>query len=450
MNVLLVTIDSLRADHVGAYGYGRETTPSLNALARDGVVFENAFAHACSTRPSFPAILTSSYPLMYGGYERLSPNRTLVSEVFDTAGYRTGGFHSNAYLNPEFGYARGFDHFYDSMTDPGTVAQLRQWVKNRLDEDGLIYRTLAAAFDSAERHAGANIGSAYAGADEVTDRAITWLQNEAGQETFLWVHYMDVHHPYLPPERHQLAIRDEAISERRAVQLRRKFIENPEAITAAEREDIVDLYDAEVRFADEQLGRLLDAAASLWDEYVVAVTADHGEELGDHGDYSHYATFYDEVIHVPLILLDGQHEGRVDEIVGLLDLAPTLVDYAGLDSPENFYGDSLRRLHEGEWNRSAVLGDWSPDGQGRGERRYAYRDDEWKFIYRADGHQLYHLTNDPDEHENVIQEYPDRAADLEAVCEDHEAAIDATHEDLGEVEMDEAVRARLRDLGYRE
>ncbi|GGM66063.1 arylsulfatase A-like enzyme [Halarchaeum rubridurum] len=449
-NVLLVTVDSLRADHVGCYGYDRETTPNIDALAESASLYENAFAHACSTRPSFPAIFTSAYPLMYGGYERLSENRTLVSEVFDDAGYRTGGIHSNAYLNPEFGYDRGFDYFYDSMSETGPVERLRHWVKSRLDEDGFVYKSLASAFDTAERTVGANVGSAYIDADESTDRAVEFLRGGESHDEFLWVHYMDVHHPYLPPEEHQRAFRDDPISERRAIQLRRKFMEDPEGVTDDELDDIIDLYDASIRFTDEQVGRLLDAADEHWDDYTVAFTADHGEEFTDHGEFSHFAKFYDEVMHVPLVVDDGEHSGRRDEMVGLIDLAPTLVDAAELDRPEGWYGYPLSRLHRGDWPRDSVLGDWSPDGRSRRDIRYAYRDREWKFISRDAGEELYHLTEDPGEHENLVAEETAVAEELRDVITAHEEEIERTQEDLGDVEMEEEVKERLRDLGYAE
>lgn len=450
-NVLLITVDSLRADHVGCYGYDRETTPVLDELAADAAVFENAFAHACSTRPSFPTILTSSYTLMYGGYENLSTERTLISEVFDDAGYRTAGFHSNAYLNPEFGYGRGFDHYFDSMTDSGTMAKIRQFVSNNLDNDGLVFRLLASAFFTAERQAGANIGSAYVDADEITDRAIEWMQNgDSGTDDFLWVHYMDVHHPYLPPERHQLAFRDDTISERRAIQLRRKFLEDPEAVTDEELSDIIDLYDAEIRFTDAEIGRLLESAEEQWEEFTVAVTSDHGEEFKEHGEFSHHAKFYDEVIHVPLIYQNGEAAGNYDELVGLLDVAPTLVDSAGLDIPDNYYGHSLHTLTDGDsWERTEILGDWST-GPDSDDRRFLYRDHDWKYICDKDREQLYDLTADPGEQANLVEDAPPVLEDLRAAVDDHEAAIDETMVDVESVEMDDEVKSRLRDLGYKE
>jgi len=449
-NVLFVTVDSLRADHVGWHGYERDTTPNLDELAADGHAFENAFAHACSTRPSFPSILASSSALMYGGYERMSEDRTLVSEVFDDAGYDTGGFHSNLYLSADFGYGRGYDEFYDSKTDPSATARLRQFVKDRLDSDGLLYQTLANAFETAERQAGANIGSAYVSADDITDRSIEWatgLDDDAPK--FLWTHYMDVHHPYVPPEKHQRAFRDSPIGERRAIRLRRKMIEEPESVTDDELSDIVDLYDAEIRFTDAQVARLVETVRDAWSgDTLVAFTADHGEEFLDHGQFSHYATFYDDVLHVPLFLHGVEGEGRYDEMVGLQDVAPTLVEYSDLDVPGSFHGNSLRGLiGDDTWDRDAVVGDWENDD---GERRFAYRDHDWKYIERDAGPELYDLNDGPDEKTNLVESRPEVADRLAAELERHRQTVESTTVDIGEVEMEAGVKERLRDLGYQE
>lgn len=448
-NVLLITIDSLRADHVGCFGYDRNTTPNIDSLAADGVVFENAFAHACSTRPSFPSILTSAYALMYGGYEQVSDQQTVLAEPFDDEGYDTAGFHSNLYIGADFGYDRGFDEFYDSKTDPDALARLRQAVKDRLDDDGVVYKTLASAFDIAERQAGANIGSAYVKADEITDLALDWAtERSGGDPKFLWVHYMDVHHPYVPPARHQKAFRDDPIDERRAIKLRRKMLEDPEEVTDKEYDDIIDLYDAEIRFTDAEIRRLVDGIRESWGETTIAVTADHGEEFREHGAFSHHATFHDEVIHVPLVFDDGEHEGRYDEFVGLLDIGPTLVDDAGLDVPRNFHGSSVRPLLDGEqWTRDSVIGDWENDA---GEKRFYYRNDDWKYIRRTEDEYLYDLHADPGETTNVLDDHPDVADSLGDEIDAHERAVEETAVDYDAVEMDEDVKERLRDLGYKE
>lgn len=449
-DVLLVTIDSLRADHVGHLGYDRETTPNIDALAESGTHCTNAYAHACSTRPSFPSILTSAYSLMYGGYERVSDEQTIVSEVFDDAGYQTAGFHSNLYLSADFGYDRGFDTFYDSKTDPSATARVRQAVKDHLDSDGWLYQTLANAFEVAERQAGANIGSAYVSAEEITDMAVEWVdETDSDQPSFLWVHYMDVHHPYVPPAEHQRPFRDEPIGEREAIKLRRKMIESPEDVTEEELSKLVDLYDAETRYADAEIGRLVDTVEDAWGDVTTLVTADHGEEFKEHGRFSHHATFYDEVVHVPFVLTPHGDGTVCEDLVGLLDVSPTVVDAAGLDRPDSWQGESLREMLAAEgWPREQIIGDWQTGDPG--EKRFSVRDHDWKFISNADGQQLYHLPDDPSETENVAEDYPDVVAEMEAVVDAHCEEVEATNVDLGEVEMEEGVKQRLRDLGYKE
>ncbi|WP_256687149.1 sulfatase [Halococcus qingdaonensis] len=453
-DVLLITVDSLRADHLGCDGYERETTPAIDALAANGHRFANAFAHACATRASFPSILTSSTALMYGGYESLSENRTLVTEALPAA-YRAGGFHSNLYLSAEFGYSRGFDAFFDSKSDPSPAARVKGAVEERLDEDGWLYGVLSRAVDTAEKEAGINVGSAYVRADEITEKAIDWAENERDGPRFLWTHYMDVHHPYRPPERHQRALGIDPVPEREAIRLRRKMIEAPDEITDDERRTLIDLYDAEIRFTDTEIGRLIERVRGMWgDDTMVIVTADHGEAFGEHGGYSHTQTFHDEMLHVPLIVSCGG-DSRVtthDELVGLADLTPTIVDYAGGEQANSFVGHSLHPLldGEGDWPREHVVGDWADGNRGGGERRFAYRDRRWKYIERGDGRVLYDLAADPGEHENVADANPEVCERLHSVLDEHRGRIAASADDLRTVEMNESTKKRLRDLGYAE
>ena len=453
-DVLLITVDSLRADHLSAAGYERETTPCVDRLAANGHRFENAFAHACATRASFPSILTSSTALMYGGYECLSENRTLVTEALPAA-YRAGGFHSNLYLSAEFGYSRGFDAFFDSKSDPSPAARVKGAVEERLDEDGWLYGVLSRAVDTAEKEAGINVGSAYVRADDITEKAIDWAENERDGPRFLWTHYMDVHHPYRPPERHQRALGIDPISEREAIRLRRKMIEAPDEITDDERETLIDLYDAEIRFTDTEIGRLVERVREAWsDDVMVIVTADHGEAFGEHGKFSHTQTFHDEMLHVPLIVDVGGDGSAIthDDLVGLADVTPTIVEYAGGEQANSFVGHSLRPLldDEGDWPREHVVGDWADGNRGGGERRFAYRDRRWKYIERGDGNVLYDLAADPGEHENVADDHPEVCERLRGVLNEHRERIASSADDLRTVEMDESTKKRLRDLGYAE
>jgi arylsulfatase A-like enzyme len=442
-DILLVTIDSLRADHLSAYGYDRRTSPTLNRLAADGHLFERAFAHAGATRSSFPSILTSSYPPMYGGFERLSSERILLSEILDQAGYRTAGFHSNPYLSEPFGYGRGFDRFSDWRADPSVTARLRQLVKDSIDRDGLLYQVVKGAFRKAEQSTGIEFGSLYQPADDLTDYAIDWLESARGDDRFLWVHYMDVHNPYVPPAEDQRAIAGAVVSDRRAMKLRRKMMDAPEDVTEAERETLIDLYDAEIRFADAEIGRLIARARSAWGEDVaVFVTADHGEEFAEHGRYSHHGTFYEEMIHVPLII-DVEGAGQYDDLVGLVDLAPTIVDFAGVEPPEEYRGDSLRELIEsGSWDRKSVV-------SAVDDKRY-YRDDRWKYIRYGDSVEVYDLSADPTETDNLVGQHPEVESTARAAIEALESEIESTATEIEGVEMDEDVRERLRNLGYQE
>jgi arylsulfatase A-like enzyme len=384
---------------------------------------------------------------MYGGYERITEGRTLISEVLSQKGYSTAGFHSNLFLCSDFGYQRGFDTFYDSKTDPGFTAKLRQFVKTNLDQDGFLYGVLQRLYDATEKSAGVNVGSSYVKADKITDLSIEWVNETGTDDRFLWTHYMDVHHPYVPPEKYQLEFRDSPISDRRSVKLRRKMLESPDDLSPDERQELIDLYDAEIRFTDHEIGRLVDEVKDSWGEdTVILITADHGEEFYEHGQYSHN-TVHDEGIHVPLII-DADGSGEYDEMVGLIDVSPTVADYAGCDIPDNFYGHSLRSLIEsGDWDRDHVIGDW---GGSEGEPdRFFYRDKDWKYINKQGDEELYRLDDDPDEKKNIVDSDPPALSEIRSKIEGHRETVTETSMDTEEVEMDEVVQDRLEKLGYK-
>jgi len=383
---------------------------------------------------------------MYDGTKRINEDRMLISEALSEIGYQTAGFHSNLFLSAEFGYSRGFDTFYDSKEDPTVLARFRDWVRRTLDQDGALYGFLKWAFDRTEEHAGVELGSLYTTADDLTDRAVEWLRGTDKEPVFCWVHYMDVHHPYVPPVEHQQAFRDEPIGNHRAIQLRRKMLEDPAAITERELSDLMDLYDAEIKFTDTEIQRLIGAAQAELENPVVIVTSEHGEEFRQHGQFSH-GTVHDEGIHVPLIVHDDEGDGRYEDLVGLIDLGPTITDYAERSSPETFYGHSLHPLLEGEsFSRSHVIGEWGeyPDRYNR-----FYRDTEWKYINDEDGHRLYHLPEDAEEQENTVGQFPDVVKEIQTELNGHEEQVATTQTDTDSVEMTEEVTERLEQLGYK-
>lgn len=439
-DILLITVDSLRADHVSAYGYSRETTPFIDEFATDGRTFTNAFSHAGATRFSFPSILTSSTAKMFGGVERLSGDRTLISEVLHDGGYRTAGFHSNAFLSGQLGYGRGFEKYCDAQSETSTTARLRQYIKNSWNQDGIPFRTLKWLFDRTEQHAGVEVGSAYEVAEGMTDRALEWLSGIEDGPIFLWVHYMDVHHPYLPPDDYQTRFRNDPISDRRAVKLRRRMLEDPWQLTASDKQDLIDLYDAEIRYVDSQISRLLEGVRDeLGEDPITILTSDHGEEFGEHGQYSHN-TLHDEGIHVPLVIHDGTAANH-DEIVGLMDVPPTIANYANCEIPNNYFGFPLQQLYDGKWDREFVI------GEGGGQGNYFYRDHQWKYIV-TDGEQLYNIVTDPQETNNIIDDNPENIEYIRGRIAEHEQRIEATKQDLGTVELDDETIDRLEKLGY--
>lgn len=449
-DVLLVTTDSLRARHVGYHGYERDVTPELDALAAEGSRFMNAYSHAGSTKYSFPGILSGVTPLMYGGHERISDDQTLVSEVFDGAGYRTGGFHSNLYVSAKFGYDRGWDEFFDSAPEESAVSRLRKWAKTNLD--GPVLDLLKRGYDYLESSRGINVGSYHVPADELTDRAIEFAERAAGTDepTFLWVHYMDVHHPFLPPEEYQQQFLDEPVPPERSVQLRRKFIEEPDAVTEAERETFIDLYDACIRFNDAEIGRLIDAVDAAWGEdYLLGFTSDHGDHFLEHG-YFGGADLLTIKNHVPLFISGWDDQGEYDELVGLTDLPTTLVDAAGLSVPDNWYGHSLQDLvFEGRWERTDVVGGYRDDED---REHLRVREDDWKLIVHEGGpEKLFDLENDPNEETNVIEDHPEEAARLRDRLDEHRHLVASTSEtDVERPDVGEDVKERLRRLGYDE
>jgi arylsulfatase A-like enzyme len=449
-NVVLVTVDSLRADHVGWYGYGRETTPVVDELADDGLSFD-CFANANWTRASFPSIVTSTYPLECGGFEYLADERTTVGEAIQRDGPTTAAFHSNLWLSRDYNYERGFDHFYDSKSDPSLLARLRTYLKLNLDHDGLIYRTLQTLYDVTEEKTGVDVGQTYKDAETITDEALDWLSG-VDDPFFCWVHYMDVHHPYVPHDDAAEALGiDLDISEREAVQLRRKMLEEPDTVTDAEFQTLLDLYDAEIRYTDAQIGRLKEAVDARFgtDETAFVVTADHGEEFLEHGRFSHNDGMYDEVLSVPLVLSGGcvDADGHQEGLVELLDIAPTCCDLAGVSVPDEYRGRSVLDT-SGSGTDTTIISE-TTSGE---EFKFAIRTREWKYIWDRDSGvtELYDLTADPEEQDNVVDEREDVAAEFREQLESHIDDIRATNTDLPDVEMDTETEERLQNLGYLE
>ena len=394
-SVLLVTIDTLRADYLGCYGRESIATPNIDRLAARGVRFATAIAQVPLTAPSHASILTGAYPQVHkvrdmGGFvldEKIPTLATLTSR----AGFTTAAFVGSAVLHHAYGLGRGFATYVDDMHPPkgtkklpGVVAEVRGEV--------------------------------------VTERALQWLEKSAGKKFLLWTHYYDPHFPYDPPEPY-----------------RSRYPK--------------DRYGGEVAYTDSSVGRLLDALRErgLADDTLVVLVADHGESLGEHGEYTHGAFLYDSTVRVPLIVAGpGIPSGRVvAPQVRSIDILPTICDLLGLAPGEQAQGVSLvPALVEGHavGSNYCYLETLYPRSHLGWSELRGMRTDDWKLVVGPKP-ELYRMTKDRAETENVLAHYPAQAEELQRRV--WEAA--GPRQTLGELRprpVDDERRRELQALGY--
>jgi arylsulfatase A-like enzyme len=327
-NVLVILADTLRADRLGAYGSTRGLTPFLDALAARGFVFEQAFAQSPWTNPSVASLFTSRFQSQHGVItfgSQLPASAPTLAALLRERGYATGGFLANGLLGGGKGFERGFDEYQALWPElaPGSAVPAR---KRR--------------------------------AETIDRLALAWLDGlpaDPARPVFLYLHYVEPHPPYSPPP----AVLDRLFAGRARPDLvalsTRMMLANWNPPDETTRHDLELVYDAEVASLDASLQTLFGELArrGFLERAVVVFTSDHGEEFADHGGFGHGGTLYNELIRVPLIVvLPGQAEGRrIAEVVSLVDVAPTVLDLAGVARPADLEGRSLRDLlaRAGSW-----------------------------------------------------------------------------------------------------
>jgi len=441
-NVILITVDCLRADHVGFGGYKISTTPFLDDLASESIVFEKAIVAGMPTYYSFPAILASRYPLAFGrkfiGLAKREP--TLVSTLHNT-GFRTAAFIAgNPYLSQHFNYHQDFDVFEDfheynqaasfsKLSRESTSGAISKSLKTRTNElartlferanaTRTLYRELYFRYYSREmvrvRNGNLDLFRRYPSADIVVEKAIKWLQNVTDGQVFLWLHLMDPHYPFYPPAEALQALGYGEIDLQRMVYLNTVWDQDDVDIHHLRPSvaDIVALYDGGVRWVDQQVCRLIEALKDLgkWDNTLFILVGDHGEEFLEHGGhYHHPEKLSQELIHVPLLLRQPSAKSpiRLSSPFSLLDLAPTLLSMQGIAPPDTFVGVSRwqgHRIQEDE-NPSAITeivrgsrNPWSVEDR-MGARLLAVQDERYKLVFdfSTGKEQLFDLLNDPAE-----------------------------------------------------
>jgi arylsulfatase A-like enzyme len=430
-NLLVVSIDTLRADHTTPYGYGRDTTPGLSALAAQGTRFAVAYAPTPLTAPSHATLFTGQYPgshgLLKNGVDLDARMRTLA-EMLGEHGYQTAAVVSSFVLDARFGFDQGFDTYLDDFSIEGATDKVETW-KNHAVEGGFDTR-----------------------ADDTTRRALRWLwvDRDAERPFFLFVHYSDPHNPYVPPA---------SVSSRFPLPpLAAADVDDPAKQTL--RKGVHD-YDGEVAFVDQEVVRLLEELErlELEDETLVVVTADHGEGLMDHGRWFHGVDVHEEAVRIPLVVrwpgvVPAGRRGTSP--VELVDLAPTLLDLLGIEhGGERFEGRSLAGFLRGEaepdrddpvfLHRRRYAPQVVQGTRVSGEQ-HAVIQGSWKLIDHSQGDdELYDLARDPEERDNRIDAEPERAAALRRLLDDWRSGHAEPRETPA---LDPEERRALEALGY--
>ena len=471
MRVLLLTIDAWRASHASFLpGAERASTPNLAAFAEEATVFPRAFSHAPATPYAFPALLTSTYPLDHGGYERLDESRILISEALADAGWHCVGVHSNPWLGAKYSYDRGYDEYRDvgEFDLPG-LDRGRELLVNRFGLGHPVYRVVQSLYRRAQPVLRA-AGGGRADEVRVAREALANGRSNSESDTFVWAHLLTPHAPYVPPERHREAVGVDDID---ATELVTRAQRGPSGLSADERAAVEELYAASVRHADEQAGEILERVD---EDTLVIVTADHGEALFEHETVGHPPRLYDELVHVPLLVRPpaGVSSGEVplgetssgsvskqsqasptvvEEVVRHVDVAPTILDYAGVPAPSSYRGRSLRPAIEGEGIPSelAVLevastderpGQLDPDALRVGVRSASRK------LVRADGAlRGYDLCADPGECDPIEGPTGESWTRLRSALNERHDEISLEGSDAS---FDTETEERLRDLGYLE
>lgn len=396
LNLVLITLDTTRADRIGAYGSKDVETPILDGIAREGVLFEQAVSVAPLTLPAHSSIMTGKFPPEHGVRDNggffLDASQVTLAEVLKARGYRTGGFIAAYVLDSKWGINKGFDTYFDD-------------------------------FDLSQTK-GLSLGAIQRPADEVIDKALPWIQQSKESPFFVWIHLYDPHTPYRAPE---------------------PFLSRYEAHP----------YNGEIAFMDSQLSRVVAQLTSMgvYDRTVVAVMGDHGESLGDHGEAAHGFFIYNSVTHVPFMIrapFNPMHGRRVADPVRSVDVMPTVLDLLGVATPKDVTGRSLVPLMTG----AAV--DLGLDAYS--EAMYPLHHYGWSDIralragrYKvidAPRPELYDVEQDPRERANLYGQRRSVGDGMIAQLRKLEQGFQKTEAKLPAGDVDPEARARLAALGY--
>lgn len=435
LNVVLISLDSLRADHLGCYGYDRDTSPRVDRLASEGIRFENAIATSSWTLPTHLTMFTGRYQLSHGVVHdtiTLSPAVPTLGQIMKSVGYSTAGFVSGPYVAGHYGYDRGMDTYVDLSAEYGHRREARSAIV----------------------------------APAINELALPWIEEHRREPFFLFLHYFDIHYDFVPPPPYDTMFDPDYTGTMDGTD----FIERKDVhrnMDPRDLEHILALYDGEIRFTDDYVGQILDKLdeVGLREKTVVVLVSDHGDEFFEHGNKGHHRTVYQEVLRVPFIvrLPDGRHAGLVsDEPVSLVDVMPTILSAVGIRGPVDLEGLDAVALARGEVDaRDAVYAEFYDKRGFNVQIARRTKTDKAIQHFNRITHpkraplEYYRIDQDPEELEDLAPEAP---PSLDASLERMGTWLDGRWAVNGEfqrqaaganrIEIDDETLERLKSLGY--
>ncbi len=429
-NIILIISDALRSDHLGCYGYSRNTSPNIDHIAREGIIFNRAYAQGNFTLASTTTLFTSLYPTSHNVFSKKEvvpkESKTLI-ENLKAAGYRTAGFSKNPFFWGNFGLRRGFDRFYFGQNNfiwklwPSVISNILRRLFMPTDEN-------------------------------LTRQAISWIKSNKSHKFFVYLHYMATHAPYRIPKTYEEIYAKEQISGRI------DYPCNDVEINPAQKRNLLDRYDGTIRFVDDQIGKLVDLLQSLdlKEDTLLIIAADHGEEFGEHGDWMHGHTLYQETIKIPLIIWYPKirrSQKRSNELAGLVDIKPTILNIVGIKQSEIYQGKDLisqitkeDSLYQQKGSREEIF------SEGGRNLRCIITSTNWKLISKKAKRkiklELYNLEQDPQEKHNVVNLYPEIAKNLQKRLTTKFKEFKKQKLKPGKATIDAETKRELKSLGY--
>ncbi|WP_323174531.1 sulfatase [Natrialba sp. PRR66] len=441
-STLLLSVDCLRSDHVGCYGYDRPTTPNIDAFAADATRYRYSYSNCPGTRWAFQSIHTGLYAGQVDGLGVPNSYRDNLSSCFRSADVPTFGIAHNGFLSRDYGYDTGFDRWVgvtDFDEDDSVVLKAGRELASAIDSDAIKRRVLRPAYQLV---AGTGSGGAYRPPttdSDIVDEALPWLrEKQSSGEFFAWIHFMDAHTPYGRYDDHLREIRGDAAVDHVIAPNEADAVVHSE--TPEQR--VIDTYDACIRRVDEQIGRILEVVD---DDTVVVIVGDHGEEFGRYGEF-HEASLYSSMTRVPIIVRAPELEAGVvtDHFAQHVDVPPTLLAASDLPIPDRYVGTPLQHVDDRDLSTPTFFS-LEPGHSG-------VRTDRWKLIQRDGTRRGYEASRDerePQATTDVPDDLHDRLDEFDRrLAEERVGGGSAALE--RDTELSETVTENLAELGYLE